>query len=29
MSPAPQYANPPVEIDPTVEAIERVLALRP
>jgi hypothetical protein len=29
MSPAPQYANPPVEIDPTVDAIERVLALRP
>ena len=25
MSPAPQYANPPVEIDPTIEAVERVL----
>jgi threonine synthase len=25
-SPAPEFANPPVEIDPTIEAIERVLA---
>src|SRR5215203_1509210 len=25
LSPAPQYANPPVEIDPTIDAIERVL----
>ena len=25
MSPAPRYANPPVEIDPTLDAIERVL----
>ena len=24
-SPAPQFANPPVEIDPTIDAIERVL----
>jgi threonine synthase len=25
ISPAPEYANPPIEIDPTLEAIERVL----
>ena len=25
LSPAPQFANPPVEIDPTIEAVERVL----
>ena len=25
MSPAPEFANPPVEIDPTIEAVERVL----